>query len=179
MPHKTWHSRRLKRKNRIIKKAYTRIAGVLAHPLVLKEVLKLCWCKWLSGSTSRILRSDNTSSCVNSHDLSVTRPTAAIMAPSLPAVSTVCERRAFTSSIAVYSSCLTFTSSIAVYSSCLKQTLLQLLKHISVRVLSSIGTSTSTRLLQVPRISSMSPCSSCVYVTVIQSQLSAAVHCSL
>jgi len=124
------------------------------------------------------------------------------MSPSLAAVSTVRERRAFTSSIAVYSSCLTFisfiavysscltftsyiavysscltfTSSIAVYSSCLKQMLLQLLKRISVRVLSSPGTGTSTRLLQVPRVSSMSLC---VYFTVIWSQLSAAVHCCL
>jgi len=68
------------------------------------------------------------------------------VAPSLAAVSTAREWRAFTSCIAVYSSCLT-------------QTLLQLLKRISVRLLSSTGTgtSTSTRLLQVPRINSMSP----------------------
>ena len=58
---------------------------------------------------------------LNLRELIGTRPTAAIMAPSLAAVSTIRERRAFTSSIAVYSSCLT-------------QTLLQLLKRISVRV---------------------------------------------
>ena len=85
-------------------------------------------------NTSRTLVLDNPSSCVTWHELSGTRPTAAIMSPLLVAVSTVRERRAFTSSIAVYSSCLT-------------QTLLQLLKRISVRVLSNTGTSTSTRLL--------------------------------
>ena len=74
------------------------------------------------------------SSCVKQLDLSDSRPTAAIMSPPLAAVSTV---RALTSSIAVYSSCPT-------------QTLLQLLKHITVLVLSSTGTgtSTSTTLLQ-------------------------------
>jgi hypothetical protein len=57
--------------------------------------------------------------------------------------------------------------------------LLELWKRISDRGLSSTGTgtSTSTGLLQVPRINSISQCSSCVYFTVTRSQLTAAVHC--
>ena len=116
------------------------------------QVLKLCWCNWLSGSISRTLSWDNPSSYVTHRELSGIWPTAANMTPSLAAVSTVRERRPFTISIAVYSSCLT-------------QKLLQLLRHISVLVLSSTGTSTSTRLLQVPWINSMSPC---VYFPVIR-----------
>jgi hypothetical protein len=164
--HKTWHSSSRARKNREIKTPYIRIIGVLAHPVdSTHEGFKLCWSKWLSQSISITLGWNDISFCVTQLDLSGFRPTAAIMSPSLAAVSTVRERRAFTSSIAVYSSCLMLTQ-------------LQLLKRISVRVLSSTGTSTSTstRLLQVPRISSMSPC---VYFTVIRSQRSAAVHCCL
>jgi hypothetical protein len=131
-----------------------------------RQVLKLFWWNWLSQSTSRTLGWENHSSCVNPRELRGIRPTAAIMSPPFAAVSTVRERG-------------TFTSSTAVYSSCFTQTLLQLLKRISVRVLSSTGTSTSTRLLQVPKINSMSPCSSCVYFTVIRSQLIAAVRCCL
>ena len=76
----------------------------------------------------------STTTVLVSNHVSGSRPTAAIMSPPLAAVSTV---RALTSSIAVYSSCLT-------------QTLLQLLKHITVLALSSTGTgtSTSTTLLQ-------------------------------
>jgi hypothetical protein len=89
----------------------------------------------------------------------------------------------FLSNIHQLHSCLQFLSNIHQFhsflNSCLKQTLLQLLKRISVRVLSSTSTSTSTRLLQVPRISSMWLCSSCVYFTVIRSQLGTAVHCCL
>jgi hypothetical protein len=155
------------KKTRVSKNAYILIIGVLERPVACgQNCFQLCWCKWISQRTSRTLGSYNSSSCVKPRDLSGSRPTAAIMVPSLAAVSTVREQRAFTSSIAVYNSCLT-------------QTLLQLLKRISVWVLSSTGTSTSTRLLQVPRISSMSPCSSCVYFTVIRSQLSAALHCCL
>jgi len=69
--------------------------------------------------------------CSKYCELCCTCPTAAVMAQSLAAVSTIREWRAF-------------TSSIAVYISCLVQTLLQLLKRISVRLLSSTGTGTST-----------------------------------
>jgi hypothetical protein len=134
-------------------KACTRINGVQAHPRWLQtHALKRCWCNLLAGSNSWTFSWNKPNSRVKSSELSGTRSAAAIMSPPFAAVSTIRERRAFTSSTAVYSSCLT-------------QTLLQLLKRISVRVLSSTstGTSTSTRLLQVPRINSMSLCSPCVF----------------
>ena len=147
-------------------------ASRLLHTQGLQVAMKQMTIK----SISNTLGWNNPSSCVKQRESFGCLSTAAIMSPSLAAVSTVRERRAFTSSIAVYSSCLT-------------QTMLQLLKRISVLVLSSTGTgtststssssSTSTRLLQVPRISSMLPCSLCVYFTVIRSQHSAAVHCCL
>jgi hypothetical protein len=155
----------------VSEKDYSGITGVLAHSLVWKNkcliYINATGChKALRG------RSVGTNTVLVPYWVSCTAlapppppthtHTAAIMEPSLAAVSTVGERRAFTSSIAVYSSGL----------------LLQLLKLISVRVLSSTGTgtSTSTRPLQVPSISSVSPC---LYFTVIRSQLSAALHCCL
>ena len=142
-------------------KDYTSITGVLVHPLVPKHKCLSCVD---ATDCHKVLRGPSVETTTvllsNLRELSDTPSTAVIMSPSLAAVSTVRERRAFTSSIAVYSSCLT-------------QTLLQLLKRISVRVLSSTGTSTSTststRLLQLHRISNMSPFSSCVYFTVIRS----------
>ena len=114
-----------------------------APPSLETQVLKWCQCNWLSQSTSSTLSWDNPSSWVTHCELCGTHPTAAIMSPSLAAVSTARERRPFACSIAVYSFCFT-------------QTLLQLLKRITVRVLSTTGTGTSTRLLQVPRINSKS-----------------------
>ena len=139
------------------------------HPLVWKHK---CWSCVDAPDCLEVLRGPSVGTTIvlvsNIRELSDSLSTAAIMSPSLAAVSTVRERRAFTSSIAIYSSCLT-------------QTLLQFLKRISVRVSSSTvtGTSTSTRLLHLPRISSMSPFSSSVCFTVIRSQHSAAVHCCL
>ena len=107
-------------------KAYNGISGVLAHPLVWKHNCLSCV---EANDCHRILRGPSvrtTPVLASLRKLYVSRSAAAIMAPSFAAVSTVRERRAFTSSTAVYTSCIT-------------QTLLRLLKRISVRLLSSTG----------------------------------------
>jgi hypothetical protein len=101
---------------------YTGINGVLAHRLVWKQK---CWSCVDATDCQEVLRgpSGGTNSVLMSNRISwkALVPHLQIMSPSMAAVSTVRERRAFNSSITVYSSCLT-------------QTLLQLLKRISVWV---------------------------------------------